>query len=119
MTLLEYMNANIGEEIAVHDCDYEMESYFYGVEPTDDWDKAMQKIAGLLEVKEIENEEPSPLYVAGVTVNMSELIENNLDKMTDLFIIPTVDAIMSDMPNILSGYVSEKWLIEFAEALAN
>lgn len=123
MKLLEYMNQHPGEEIAVHDKYYEMESYFYGDDPEmdeDDWDKAVKKIASILDVEEIETEPPGGgLYVAGVTVNMSDVIERNLKalKESELFIVSTVDAIMSDMPNILSGYVSEKWMTDFADTL--
>lgn len=112
MTLLEYMNAHEGEEIAVHDVDYDMESYFYGGEPEDGWDRAMQKLAACLDVKEIESDD-------AVTVNLSELIENNLEKIKHLFIISTVDAIMVSMPAILSGNVSEKWMVDFADAIAS
>lgn len=123
MTLLEYMNQHPEEEIAVHDKDYEMESYFYGDDPTmskDDWDKAKDKLASLLEVEEIETEPPGGgLYVAGVTVNLSEVIERNLEalKETELFIVPELDNIMDDMQNILSGHVSEEWMTEFASCL--
>ena len=98
MTLLEYMNQHIGEEIAVHDTAYEMETYFYGGKPEDEWDWAMQKIAGLLEVKRVEFEQPYAFYQTGVTVNLSELIERNLGSVKDLFIRSDIDSIMDAMP---------------------
>lgn len=118
MTLLEYMNQHADEEIAVHDTEYEMESYFYGGEPHDEWDKAMQKIAGLLEIREEETEAPNAFYVKGVTVNLSEMIEKNLsqEKAEDLFKRPDIDSIMQDMMNILSGHVPEQWFVDFADA---
>ena len=111
MTLLEYINEHEGEEITIHDVDYDIESYFYGGEPQDNWDRAMQKLAACLDVREIEADGE------GVTVNLSELIENNLEKIKDLFIISTVDAIMNDIEAILSGNVSERWMIDFADAI--
>ena len=119
MTLLEYIKTrSAGEEIAVHDKNYEMESYFYNDKPEDKWDKAMLKIASVLDVVEIEKRDGF-FYVKGVTVNLSELIEKKLDKLkeAELFITPTVNAIMHDMMNILSGYVSEDWLMDFANVL--
>ncbi len=121
MTLLEYIKTrSAGEEIAVHDKNYEMESYFYNDKPEDKWDKAMLKIASVLDVVEIEKRDGF-FYVKGVTVNLSELIEKKLDKLkeAELFIKPTVNAIMRDMMNILSGYVSEDWLMDFANILAS
>lgn len=119
MTLLEYMNEHEGEEISVHDVDYNMESYFYGGEPEDDWDRAMQKLASMLEIKEFETGVPGGIYTQGVTVNLSEVIEDNLDKIKELFIVPTVDAIMDDIEAILSGNVSEKWLVDFVESISD
>ncbi|GEM_PF-6938918 len=118
MTLLEYIKEHPGEEIAVHDVDYEMEAYFYGKEPDDDWDKAMQKLASVLTIVHVE-EHGSFVYTKGVTVNLSELVEAKLEQLRqeDLFIIPTTDAIMSDMHNILAGYTSEEWLTDFANIL--
>lgn len=123
MKLSEYINQHPGEEIAVHDKDYEMESYFYGDDPLldeDDWDKAVKKIASILDVEEIETEPPGGgLYVAGVTVNLADVIERNLKVLneSELFFDSTVDDIMNDMPYILAGNVSEKWMTEFADTL--
>ena len=115
MKLSEYINQHPGEEIAVHDKDYEMESYFYGDDPLldeDDWDKAVKKIASILDVEEIES-------VTSVTVNLADVIERNLKVLneSELFFDSTVDDIMNDMPYILAGNVSEKWMTEFADTL--
>lgn len=113
MTLLDYMSAHEGEEITVHDVDYDIESYFYGDEPKDDWDRAMQKLAACLDIKEIKEDDEE------VTVNLSELIENNLENIKDLFIVSTVDVIMDDIEAILSGNVSEQWMVDFANAISS
>ena len=54
-----------------------------------------------------------------VTVNLSEVIENNLDNKVfdDLFIHNDIDSIMYDIENILSGNVSEKWMEKFVNSL--
>ena len=100
-----------GEELTVWDKDYDIETYFYGGKPDDKWDKAMYDLSKLLTIEEIRNN--------GVTVNLSEMIENkleNLDK-ADLFIICDIDSIMDDIDNILAGNVSEDWMEQFVVAL--
>lgn len=54
-----------------------------------------------------------------VEVDFSGLIEQKLDsiKKTDLFIKDEGDVIMGCLHEVLSGYVSEKWLRKFVEAL--
>ena len=54
-----------------------------------------------------------------VIVNMTEVMERNLESgvMDDLFYNKNIDAVMSEMDLILAGYVSEEWLMDFAEAL--
>lgn len=54
-----------------------------------------------------------------VEVDFSGLIEQKLDsiKKTDLFIKDECDVIMGCLHEVLSGYVSEKWLRKFVEAL--
>ncbi len=118
MTLLDYMNQHYDEEITVYDTDYDIEIYFYGGEPEDDWDKAMQTIAAILEIKEVEQEPYGAFYSTGVTVNLSEIIGKSLDRIKQFFIDPDLDAIMYDIPNIFAGYVSEGWMKDFAETLA-
>lgn len=100
-----------GEELTVWDKDYDIETYFYGGKPDDKWDKAMSDLSKLLTIEEIRNN--------GVTVNLSEMIENkleNLDK-ADLFIRCDIDSIMDDIDNILAGNVSEDWMEQFVVAL--
>ena len=100
-----------GEELTVWDKDYDMETYFYGGEPEDKWDKAMSDLSKLLTVEEIKNN--------GVTVNLSEIIERKTDKLdkANLFIRCDIDSIMDDIDNILAGNVSEEWMEEFVVAL--
>lgn len=108
---------NSSVEITVHDKDYDVEVYFYGVGYNSDsgeidkWDKAMLNLSKLLEIIE----------QAGntVTVNLSEVIEKSIKELSaaDMFIRCNIDDIMSDIMNILSGYVSEEWLEKFVDVL--
>lgn len=113
MTLYEYLKTrNDGEEVTVFDIDYDIESYFYNDEdPEDRWQTAMLELTKKLDVIKI--------HKNGVEVNLSEVIERNIEKLSEagLFIICDVDAIMDDIMAILSGYVSEKWLEKFADTL--
>lgn len=100
-----------GEELTVWDKDYDTETYFYGGNPDDKWDKAMSDLSKLLTIEEIRNN--------GVTVNLSEIIENKLESLNkaDLFIRCDIDSIMDDIDNILAGNVSENWMEQFVVAL--
>ena len=112
MKLYEYLDLMpAGEELTVWDKDYDMETYFYGGKPDDKWDKAMSDLSKLLTIEEIRNN--------GVTVNLSEIIENKLDSLdeTNLFIRCDIDSIMDDIDNIFAGYVSENWMERFVAAL--
>lgn len=112
MKLYQYLNLMPeGEELTVWDREYDMETYFYGGKPNDKWDKALSDLSKLLTVTEIRNN--------GVTVNLSEVIENKLANLNkaDLFIRCDIDSIMSDLDNILAGNVSENWMEQFVEAL--
>lgn len=113
MTLYEYLKLrNEGEEVTVFDNDYYMETYFYNDEdPEDKWQTSMLELSKLLTVTEINKD--------GVTVNLSEIIENKLEdlKEAQLFINCDIDSIMDDIMNILAGYVSEEWLEEFVNVL--
>lgn len=114
MTLYEYIkSAPDGEEIAVHDQDYDMESYFYNDDVDGDvWQEDMLKLARLLTVIESDGNH--------VTVNFSNLIIKKLDKLeaANLFIRCNTNAIMNDIDNILAGYVSEEWLTRFVKVLS-
>ena len=112
MKLYEYLNLMPeGEELTVWDKDYDMETYFYGGEPCNKWDKAISNFSKLLTIEEIRNN--------GVTVNLSEIIENKLENLNkaDLFIRCDIDSIMDDIDNILAGNVSENWMEQFVVAL--
>ena len=112
MKLYEYLDLMPeGEELTVWDRDYDMETYLYGGKPDDKWDKAMTDLSKLLTVEEIRNN--------GVTVNLSEIIENKLDNLdkSELFIRCDIDSIMDDIDNILAGNVSENWMEQFVAAL--
>lgn len=100
-----------GEELTVWDKDYDTETYFYGGNPDDKWDKSMSDLSKLLTIEEIRNN--------GVTVNLSEIIENKLESLNkaDLFIRCDIDSIMDDIDNILAGNVSENWMEQFVAAL--
>ena len=115
MTLYDYINksrAEEGAEFTVHDNHYDIETYFYKTSVLDnDWDKAMEKVARKLEVVEYDRE--------GVTVNLSDVIEQSLENSTfkKLFIYVWTERIMEDIEQIFAGYVSEKWMTAFAECL--
>lgn len=117
MTLFEYLTmyecdcTELGE-VTVFDRDYDIEVYFYRPTITDDkWDKAMNLIAQKLDIV--------GFCKRGVIVNLSDVIERNLDNgvFKDLFICNDVDSIMDDIENIFSGYVSDSWLNDFANSL--
>lgn len=111
MTLYEYIKMSRDDEITVWDKDYDVETYFYKTDEKDAWDKACCEFSKLLTVTEFSK--------IGVTVNMAEVIKNNIPKLkkTDLFIIHDIDVIMSDIEAILAGNVSEKWLTQFVNVL--
>lgn len=122
MNLLEYLKQHENEEVAVFDKDYDMETYFEysDKDSKDNWNRAMDRIAEHLEVTE-EMDENKRVYeeVPCVIVNMMEVMEQSIETgvMDDLFISKNIGAVMNDMPNILAGYVSEEWLMDFADAL--
>lgn len=103
-----------GQEITVFDRDYEIEFYVEKEEPskTDDWGRAMLDICKCLDVLKV-------LKKDSVETNFSDVIYKNIDALyeADLFIACDVDSIMADMDNILAGYVSESWLVEFSKVL--
>ena len=100
-----------GEELTVWDKDYDMETYFYGGKPDDKWDKAMSDLSKLLTIEEIRNN--------GVTVNLSEIIENKLENLSkaNLFVECDIDSIMGYIDIILAGNASADWLEQFVAAL--
>lgn len=112
MTLLDYIKTTPeGDEITVWDKDYDMEVYFYNQE-YDAWEQSMMDLASKLDVINTTN--------GGVVVNLSELIERNIDALSasDLFYDTDIDSIMDDMESILAGNVSEDWLNKFVDCLA-
>lgn len=112
MKLYDYMSLTPDmKEITVWDNDYDIETYFYGGSPKDEWDTAIIELSKLLTVKRIEN--------AGITVNFSEVIESRMEKLeaANLFIDCDIDLIMDNLNAIIAGNVSEEWLKEFVAAL--
>ena len=113
MTLYEYLKSREdGAEITAYDKTYDMEAYFYNDVPDDEWSLTMEDLSKLVIVTNIDIDNI-------VEVDFSGLIEQKLDsiKKTDLFIKDEVDAIMGCLHEVLSGYVSEKLLRKFVEAL--
>ena len=100
-----------GEELTVWDKDYDMETYFYGGEPCNKWDKAISNFSKLLTIEEINDN--------GVTVNLSEIIENKLENLSkaNLFVECDIDSIMGYIDIILAGNASADWLEQFVAAL--
>lgn len=114
MKLYEYLDLMPdGEELTVWDKDYDMETYFYGGKPDDIWSKAIYDLSKLLTITEIRT--------GGVIVNLSEVIENNMDKLeeADLFTDYDIDIIMAEMERDIAGNVSESWMQKFVAALNN
>jgi hypothetical protein len=113
MTLYDYIYdpKNRDEEITVWDKDYDTEVYFYVANNPDTWDEAMNKIASKLEIVDYDKN--------GVTVNLSDVIEENLPnfEVEELFIHNDVDSIMETIDLILAGGVSENWITRFANSL--
>ena len=115
MTLYEYLNLmGEAEELTVWDKDYDMETYFYSDRPDNDddkWGVSMWELSEKLTITKISTR--------GVTVNLSEIIEKNIDKLkaADLFIECDVESIMDDIENIFAGNVSEAWMEKFVAAL--
>lgn len=96
------------EELTVWDNDYDGEYYFYGgLSENDSWDT----LSKVLTVEKI--------YRNGVVVNLSEMIKKHMKDIEEagLFNDTDIDTIMKDMPNILAGNVSEKWMEKFAAIL--
>ena len=113
MKLYDYL-ALMGEgiELTVWDRDYDTESYFYGgTKAEDSWEKSMIELSKLLTVEAI--------HPNGVTVNLSEVIENHIKYLekSELFIECDIDLIMEDIEAIISGNVSEDWMETFINVL--
>ena len=112
MRLADYLRlTEDGTEVTVWDKEYDMESYFYNDRDKDPWTQAMNDLAETLTVTKI--------YDSSVEVNLSDLIEKNLDKIKEanLFRSYDLDDIMAGMDSILSGNVSEQWMQKFVECL--
>ena len=121
MKLFKYITEHPDiEEFTVWDKDYDIEIYFgqpnFNLTPYDEgylWDTALHMITQVLTVSD-------PNDTACVTVNLSELIERavkNEKKLSELFYSIDIDDIMDDIENIFAGYVSDKWMYEFASCL--
>ena len=112
MTLYDYLKLMPeGEELTVWDIDYDIEVYFYGGKPADTWSKAISDLSKLLTIKEIRN--------AGVTVNLSNIIEKKIDKLeeAEMFYKCNIDIIMDCISDTIAGNVSEAWMEEFVNIL--
>ena len=112
MKLYEYLDLMpAGEELTVWDKDYDMETYFYGGKPDDARSKAISDLSKLLTITEIRS--------GGVIVNLSSVIEKNMDKLeeSDLFTDYDIDIIMAEMERDIAGNVSENWMEQFVTAL--
>lgn len=115
MTLYEYLSLmGEGEELTVWDKDYDMETYFYSDRPDDEddnWSRSAWKLSEKLSITKISTN--------GVIVNLSDVIEKNIDKLKemDLFIDCDIDSIMEDIHNILAGNVSKEWMEKFVVTL--
>ena len=115
MTLYDYINKSTDWEITVWDDIYDVEVYFYKPDDynnLDLWDKSMVELSKLLEIVEVSS--------SGVTVKLSKLIEDNINKINsnDFFMSEMdLDDIMDCMNSIISGNVSDKWMWDFVSVL--
>lgn len=112
MKLYDYLSLMPeGNELTVWDKDYDIETYFYSDKPASDdiWGKSMWKLAEILEIIQIN--------ANGVTVNLADAIERNIDKFSELFESCDIDDIMEDIPNIFAGNVSEDWMERFVDIM--
>ena len=111
MTLAEYILNSNEDEITVTDECFDMETYFYPFDMEEKWDRSMRKFAEMLTVKEINH--------GTAIVNLSEVIENNLQKLkkADLFTKCSLSAIMRSIEGIIAGNVSEEWFEIFVNTL--
>lgn len=115
MTLYDYLSLmGESEELTVWDKDYDMETYFHSNKPDeedDSWGVSMWKLSEKLTITKISTR--------GVTVNLSEIIEKNIEKLktADLFTECDIESIMDDIENIFAGNVSEAWMEKFVAAL--
>lgn len=113
MKLYDYMElVKKGTEVTVFDKEYDMETYFYGGKNTDDeWEKLLQDLFKKLTIERIGRN--------GVTVNLSDVIEKNLDNLikADLFVDNDIECIMMSIGDILAGNISMGWMKKFVECL--
>lgn len=110
MKLINFLPIN-GDELTVVDNDYDIETYCYYTPTPDLWDGCFMRLAKILDA--------TPIRLGVVSVNLSQVIEKNLDALekADLFIYCDIDVIMDDIEAILAGNVSEKWLDKFVTVL--
>ena len=115
MTLYDYIKKSTDWEITVFDDVYDVEIYFYKPDDYNDldlWDKSMVELSKLLEIVEVS--------LSWVTVKLSKLIEDNINKINNNNFFMSemdVDDIMDCMNSIISGNVSEKWMSDFVNVL--
>lgn len=112
MKLYDYLSLMTkDDELTVWDKDYDIEIYFYNSynNDGDKWDEAIRELSKILTIVQIKRN--------GVIVDLADVIEKKIDKLAGLFISCNIDNIMDDIPNIMAGYVSEKWMCEFIDIL--
>lgn len=113
MKLYDYISLMKSDyELTVWDKDYDVEVYFYGGLPSDDWDWTMEDLAKILTI--------TTIYPTGVVVNLSEVIEQHMEDLSDLFeddIDIDIEDIMENANYIISGNVSEEWFRKFVDIL--
>ena len=113
MTLYDYITLMPeGEELTVWDSEYDVEVYFYGGVPDDRWSKAMSDLSKLLTITGIRNE--------GVIVNLSEVIEKHIDKLTALEVFESCDTdiVMDNIEYVLAGNVDDNTFERIVNALS-
>lgn len=116
MKLYEYLKLVIdGVTINVFDNEYDTEMYFYGGKVDTDHTncgKLLKDLSKKLTIEKID-------YNGKVFVNLSDVIENNLDnlKKADLFTDYDIEYIMMNMEDMFANNINEDWLKDFIECL--
>lgn len=112
MKLYDYLSLMPeGNELTVWDKDYDIETYFYSDRPGSDdmWGKSMWKLTEILDIVQINTN--------GVTVNLADVIEKNINGLSELFVSCDIEDIMDDIPNIFAGNVNEDWMEHFVDVV--
>lgn len=112
MKLSDYINlTEDGFEVSIFDKKYGLIDDFYDDRNEKPWTQAKNDLLDLVTITRI--------YTYGLEVDLSDLIEKNLDKMkaANLFDRYDMKDIMMGIWHVLNGNVPDEWLQKFVECL--